>query len=97
VFCFDLLVTEISAQRGVGPGFLIHDSHLFDGVDERQIGRSLALADEVARLNGFQYIVTMNSDDLPSTLPEGFSIDEHVLDVRLTDTVDEGRLFGHRF
>ena len=95
VFCFDLLVAEISAERGTGPGFLVHDSHLFDGVDERQIGRGLALAEEIATLHGFQYIVTMNSDDLPSTLPEGFSIDDHILDVR-TDAVEDGGLFGFR-
>ena len=38
----------------------------------------------------------MNSDDLPSTLPEGFSIDDHILDVRLTDAVEDGGLFGFR-
>ena len=97
VFCFDLLISEISAQRGVGPGFLVHDSHLFDGVDERQIGRGLALADEVAVLNGFQYIITMNSDDMPTTLPEKFSVDDHILDVRLTDAAEDGGLFGFRF
>lgn len=97
VFCFDLLVAEICARRGRGPGFLVHDSHLFDGVDERQIGRGLALADEIATLNGFQYIVTMNSDAMPATVPEGFSPENHVLDVQLTDTVEDGGLFGFRF
>ena len=97
VFCFDLLVAETTAQRGLGPGFLVHDSHLFDGVDERQIGRGLALAQEVATLNGFQYVVTMNSDDMPSTVPEGFAPEDYVLDAVLTDTVDSGGLFGFRF
>ena len=97
VFCFDMLVAEICSERGVGPGFLVHDSHLFDGVDERQIGRGLALADEIATVCGFQYIVTMNSDDLPTTLPDGFVLEEHVLDVRLTDAVEDGGLFGFRF
>lgn len=97
VFCFDLLFAEVCSQRSVGPGFLIHDSHLFDGVDERQIGRALALADEISTLNGFQYIATINSDDLPTTLPDGFDLDEHLMDVRLTDTVDSGGLFGFRF
>lgn len=97
VFCFDLLVSEVCARRGIGPGFLVHDSHLFDGVDERQIGRGLALAEEVATLNGFQYIVTMNSDDMPTTLPEGFSPEDHIIDVRLTDAVEDGGLFGFRF
>lgn len=97
VFCFDLLVAEICATRGVGPGFLVHDSHLFDGVDERQVARGLALADEIATLNNFQYIVTMNSDAVPTTFPEGFSPDAHVLDVQLTDAREDGGLFGFRF
>lgn len=97
VFCFDLLVAEVCAQHHRGPGFLVHDSHLFDGVDERQIGRGLALADEIATLNGFQYVVTMNSDAMPTTVPEGFSAEDHVLDVQLTDTVEDGGLFGFRF
>lgn len=97
VFCFDLLMSEISAKRGVGPGFLVHDSHLFDGVDERQIGRGLALAEEIATLNGFQYIITMNSDDMPTTVPEGFSVDDYILNVRLTDAAEDGGLFGFRF
>lgn len=97
VFCFDLLIAQLCAERGIGPGFLVHDSHLFDGVDERQIGRGLALADEIATLHGFQYIVTMNSDDLPSSLPDGFSLDEHIMELRLTDSVKEGGLFGFRF
>jgi uncharacterized protein YydD (DUF2326 family) len=97
VFCFDLLTAEVTAARGVGPGFLIHDSHVFDGVDERQIGRGLALAAEVAEASGFQYIVTMNSDDLPTTVPEGFDLGRHVLPVVLTDAHDGGGLFGFRF
>lgn len=97
IFCFDLLLSEVCARRGIGPGFLVHDSHLFDGVDERQIGRGLALAAEIATVNNFQYIVTMNSDDMPTTLPEGFSLNDHTLDVRLTDAVEDGGLFGFRF
>ncbi len=97
VFCFDLLVSQLCAVRRIGPRFLVHDSHIFDGVDERQIGRGLALAHEVATQSGFQYIVTMNSDDIPATLPDGFSIYDHVTSVRLTDTVPEGGLFGFRF
>jgi uncharacterized protein YydD (DUF2326 family) len=36
IFCFDLTLFKIVSQRFGGPGFLIHDSHLFDGVDERK-------------------------------------------------------------
>jgi uncharacterized protein YydD (DUF2326 family) len=34
------MLTEISLKNGRGPGFLVHDSHLFDGVDERQIAKT---------------------------------------------------------
>ena len=97
IFCFDLLIAELCAERGIGPGFLVHDSHLFDGVDERQVGRGLALAEELATTNGFQYIVTMNTDALPESVPDGFSIADHILDIRLTDVGADGGLFGHRF
>ena len=37
IFCFDTMLYEgVSDQLG-GPGFLVHDSHLFDGVDVRQV------------------------------------------------------------
>src|SRR5262249_55021170 len=32
IFCFDMMLMILSLQRGRSPGFLIHDSHLFDGV-----------------------------------------------------------------
>ena len=37
IFCFDIALQQIVTKRYGGPGFLIHDSHLFDGVDERQV------------------------------------------------------------
>lgn len=57
IFCFDLMLTEISLKHGRGPGFLIHDSHLFDGVDERQVAKALQLGAQRAEAAGFQYIV----------------------------------------
>ena len=65
IFCFDMMLMEICQKQGRGPGFLIHDSHLFDGVDERQVAKALQLGAERAEASGFQYIVTMNSDALP--------------------------------
>ena len=98
IFCFDLMLAEICAEQGRFPGFLVHDSHLFDGVDERQVAKALQLGAERAERNGFQYIVTLNSDAIPT---EGFSGDfdvmSHVLDTRLTDATEDGGLFGIRF
>jgi uncharacterized protein YydD (DUF2326 family) len=98
IFCFDLMLTEISLKQGRGPGFLLHDSHLFDGVDERQVAKALQLGAERAEAAGFQYIVTMNSDALPREgFRSGFDIRDHVLDTKLTDATDTGGLFGLRF
>lgn len=98
IFCFDLMLTEISLKNGRCPGFLIHDSHLFDGVDERQVAKALQLGAERAEAAGFQYIVTMNSDALPSEgFKAGFDIRSRVMGTMLTDATDTGGLFGLRF
>ncbi len=97
IYCFDMMLMRVWAERGSGPGFLIHDSHLFDGVDERQIARALVYGAAAAKEHGFQYIVTINSDDLPSAYPGGFDVDEHTLAVTLTDETEQGGLFGVRF
>ena len=98
IFCFDLMLTEISHKQGRGPGFLIHDSHLFDGVDERQVAKALQLGAERAEAAGFQYIVTINSDALPREgFRRGFDIQAHVLETKLTDATETGGLFGLRF
>ncbi|MEZ4495155.1 MAG: ABC-three component system protein [Dehalococcoidia bacterium] len=97
IFCFDMMLTLLSIERGRSPGFLIHDSHLFDGVDERQVGTALALGARLATDHGFQYIVSLNTDDVPKELPDGFSIEDHSLNVRLSDSTQNGGLFGFRF
>ncbi|WP_245685129.1 DUF2326 domain-containing protein [Streptomyces exfoliatus] len=40
IFCFDRTLAVLAHRHGRGPDFLIHDSHLYDGVDERQIAKS---------------------------------------------------------
>jgi uncharacterized protein YydD (DUF2326 family) len=98
IFCFDMMVMRLCRERTLGPGFLIHDSHVFDGVDGRQVGRALEIGAESAERFGFQYIVTMNSDALPKDdLPEGFDPQSFVLPVKLTDKGETGGIFGRRF
>jgi len=96
VLCFDLALMTILAERDAGPGFLVHDSHIFDGVDERQVANALALGSELADRHGFQYIVTLNEDDVPRAFPGSFGFSQHVNDVRLTDATETGGLFGLR-
>jgi len=97
IFCFDMMLMRLCRERGIGPDFLVHDSHLFDGVDERQVARALQIGGELANDLRFQYIVTMNSDVLPKDVPKDFDIDSYVLPVRLTDATEDGGLFGIRF
>jgi uncharacterized protein YydD (DUF2326 family) len=97
IFCFDMMLMLLSLGRERSPSFLVHDSHLFDGVDERQVGKALAVGAELAAKHGFQYIVTMNTDAVPRELPSGFKVEDHSLDVRLSDASEDGGLFGFRF
>ena len=98
IFCFDLMLADLATRRGMGPGFLIHDSHLFDGVDERQVAKALQLGADHATAVGYQYIVTMNSDALPRDgFRSGFDVNAFVLSTKLTDASETGGLFGLRF
>ena len=98
IFCFDLMLTELGVRHRRSPGFLIHDSHLFDGVDERQVAKALQLGAERAENTGFQYIVTLNSDSMPREgFSRGFDVERYVVGTRLTDATETGGLFGIRF
>lgn len=97
IFCFDMMLMRLCATRQIGPGFLIHDSHLFDGVDGRQVISALRLGSEIAQELGFQYIVTMNEDDAFKETIEGFDLNDYVLSTHLTDATEDGGLFGIRF
>lgn len=98
IFCFDLALLKYNSKKLRGPGFLIHDSHLFDGVDERQVARSLSLGLEATKDKGLQYIVTMNSD-IYNSLPfsGSFNRKKYILKTRLSDKSESGGLFGFRF
>ncbi|MDQ0466335.1 uncharacterized protein YydD (DUF2326 family) [Caulobacter ginsengisoli] len=98
VYCFDLMLFGLVTKHLGGPGFLIHDSHLFDGVDERQIAAAFELGQRATAGLGLQYIVTMNSDvfdRLP--LPDDVEREKVVLPTRLSDQTETGGLFGFRF
>ena len=96
IFCFDLTLTRVLTRQGLGPGFLVHDSHLFDGVDSRQVAHALRIARDWASEYGFQYITTLNSDKADSVKEAGFDPYAYSLPTRLTDQEDGG-LFGKRF
>ena len=97
IFCFDLTIAVLAHRAGRAPDFLVHDSHLFDGVDERQIARALTLAREVMAEEGMQYIAMLNSDDLQKAERRGFNSEGSIIEPRLTDARADGGLFGFRF
>lgn len=99
VFCYDLMLMELGADKDRYPDFLIHDSTIFDGVDERQIARALMLAKLKSTDLGFQYICMMNSDMVPrEEFDEEFqNIFNDSIVLRLDDETDNGGLLGIRF
>lgn len=97
IFCFDMMLMRLCYKKNIGPEFLIHDSHLFDGVDGRQIISALKIGAQTAQKLGFQYIVTLNEDDAFKETIEGFDLNDYVLPASLTDATEDGGLFGCRF
>jgi uncharacterized protein YydD (DUF2326 family) len=97
IFCYDLMLAQIWAEKEIAPGFLIHDSIIFADVDERQKALALELAaKESARLK-FQYICTMNSDAIPvNDFSADFKFDNYIRQT-FTDATEDGGLLGIRF
>ncbi|MFE5538854.1 ABC-three component system protein [Streptomyces sp. NPDC056492] len=94
-YCFDLTLMSIALPADRAPRFLAHDSHVFDGVDSRQVGAAIRTGYMECREHGYQHLITLNSDTLPTV--EGVDLDSIILPVRLTDEYDDGGLFGVRF
>jgi uncharacterized protein YydD (DUF2326 family) len=99
-FILDMVCEVAAIQAGRVPRVLIHDSHLFDAIDGRQVASCLNIGARLADQYAFQYIVTLNSDFLESIENQSdgaFDAEPYILDVRLTDETDAGGLFGFRF
>ena len=97
IFCYDLMLAQLWATKQPSPRLLMHDSTIFDGVDERQIAQSLELAHQEAENNGFQYVCAFNSDTLPSNeFSHAFDLESFVR-LRLTDESEDGGLLGIRY
>lgn len=97
IFCYDLMLAKLWAKKARSKIFLIHDSIIFDGVDERQKALALQLAKSESEKEGFQYICTMNSDVIPrNDFDKDFDFDKYVVKT-FTDEREEGGLLGIRF
>jgi len=98
MLCFDLTMMRIAYPARRLPDFVVHDSHIFDGVDVRQVRKAIMLSAREATQYGYQHFMTMNSDQLPSDGDDLRSVlDAVILPVRLTDKHVDGGLFGMRF
>ncbi len=80
-------MAHIEGGKSVHPELLIHDNTIFNGIDKRQIAKALELAAKEAASTGFQYIVTLNSDQVPyNDFKEGFKDEfENAVVLKLTD------------
>jgi uncharacterized protein YydD (DUF2326 family) len=96
IFCFDLAMAVTAKRAGHGPDFLVHDSHLYDAVEARQIASALELASDVCAAENMQYIVGMNSDDLDKARAMSPSLSYYQC-ATMTDEYEQGGLFGIRF
>ena len=97
VFLYDLTLAQLWSERPQSPGFLVHDSVIFDGVDERQRSLALQLAARACKAFDFQYICTMNSDAVPwAEFGKDFDFNELVR-LRLSDEDEKSSLTGIRF
>ncbi|MDI6736360.1 MAG: DUF2326 domain-containing protein [bacterium] len=98
-FCYDLTLIQLRSNYADMPGVLIHDSTIFDGVDERQIAKALELAAGETQKKGFQYICNLNSDVVPyNDFTEKFRNEfDCFVCIKFTDATDGGGLLGFRY
>lgn len=97
IFCFDLGLLKAQHRFEREMKLLVHDTPIFDAVDDRQRALALELAArETLAMHG-QYICTMNSDKVPREhFSEQFDFDSHVIHV-LSDSSPSASLLGIHF
>lgn len=95
IYCFDMMLIQMSLYLERKMNILIHDSALYDPVDERQVTEAIRFGKEKSLERGFQYIITLNSDDLPSDMYE--EVKGNILSKVLTDSDESGSLLGVYF
>jgi uncharacterized protein YydD (DUF2326 family) len=96
-FLLDVVCVVMAIQMGRSPRLLVHDSELFDSMDDRQLSSCLNIGARLAKEYGFQYIVPLNTDRLEAAEREGFDRRAYPISTVLTDRGDTGGLFGFRF
>jgi len=99
IFCYDLILTRLMSINKNKPGFLVHDSTIFDGVDERQRAKAMELANRESEERNVQYICAINSDVVPyNEFSKDFkSLFEKSIIIKFTDVTEKDGLLGIRF
>jgi uncharacterized protein YydD (DUF2326 family) len=97
IFLFDITCVVVGMKNGTAPGILVHDSQLFDSMDDRQLASCLNIGARLAEKYDFQYIVTLNTDRLEAAEKIGFDRSDYPIPVSLTDNGESSGLFGFRF
>jgi uncharacterized protein YydD (DUF2326 family) len=96
IFCFDM--TVLTQKHNHAMDFLFHDSRLFSDMDYRQRAIALEVALEVSTQGNYQYIATINQDQLEMASRQwGSKIKKAIEDsvvLELTDAGPESKLLG---
>ncbi|WP_460383374.1 DUF2326 domain-containing protein [Pseudomonas amygdali] len=96
LFCYDLTVAILRANHNVR--FIWHDSRLFSDIDPRQRAVLFQVAMQLSKQYGFQYIATVNEDQIDTILPELSEQQKQELSesivLKLSDDGPEGKLLG---
>ncbi|MEU9057072.1 DUF2326 domain-containing protein [Streptomyces sp. NPDC048384] len=95
LLCFDLTLLAEGVGTKHHPGFLIHDSVVFDGVDPRQVAAGLNLIKDTVQQSGAQYICTMNNNDVPASIRDQKWFQQGTR--RTVLDTEEGGILGTRF
>ena len=99
VYPYDMVLAELGCEKNRYPDFLVHDSTIFDGVDERQVARALILAQLKCDKLGYQYICLVNSDMIPyQEFDDEFTsqFNSNIV-LKISDDQENGGLLGIRF
>lgn len=97
IFCYD--ITLVFKGFGHSIHFIFHDSRIFDGIDERQKAELFKIAHEMFNDTGYQYIATVNQNQLEE-IKKHMSDEEFMRLVTdntvltLTDGSDNDKLLG---
>jgi len=97
IFCYDW--TILKGKHNHDLHFLFHDSKITGDMDTRQVKTMFEVAHNECKLNGFQYIITLNQNVIESLKSE-MSVEDHKelvsdrIKLTLSDKSPEEKLLG---